>query len=81
MKLTDYLFNKQIFTLSAILILFISCDYVDPDNDTSELKNIHIGLYIDNGAVGIDEVENMLEKLGCFYSTINKDTILTSNLS
>ncbi len=81
MKLIDYLFKKQIFALSAIFILFISCENDDPDYNTSELKTINIGLYTDNGAAGIDEVESMLKQLGCLYSTINKDTILTGNLS
>jgi glutamine amidotransferase-like uncharacterized protein len=81
MKLIDHLFKNQIFTLSALLILFISCENDNLNNVKSELKYIHIGLYIDNGAAGIDEVESMLEQLGCYYSTINKDTILTSNLS
>jgi glutamine amidotransferase-like uncharacterized protein len=81
MKLIDYLFKKQNLTLSALLILFISCENADLARDTSELKNIHIGLYIDNGTAGINEVESMLNQLGYYYSTINKDTILTSNLS
>ena len=81
MKLNDYLLKIHILTLSAILILFISCENDDPDYNTSELKTINIGLYTDNGAAGIDEVESMLKQLGCLYSTINKDTILTGNLS
>ena len=47
----------------------------------TELRSIHIGLYIDNGAAGVDEIKNMLDQLGCFYSTINKDSILISKLS
>jgi glutamine amidotransferase-like uncharacterized protein len=77
----DCLLKKQVFALSVILIIFFSCENDDRDHDTSGLKNIHIGLYIDNGAAGIDEVESMLKQLGCYYSTINKDSILTSNLS
>lgn len=73
-------------TMNRIAILLIiagslSCGKNDPNPDTSELSNIHIGLYVDNGAAGIDEVESMLGQLGCFYSAINKDTILTGNLS
>lgn len=73
--------TKDIIAILLIILGSISCAKNDPNFDTSELRNIHIGLYADNGAAGIDEVESMLEQLGCNYSTINKDTILTRNLS
>jgi glutamine amidotransferase-like uncharacterized protein len=76
--------NKKLIRIIAILLLIIgifSCGKDDSKKDISELKNIHIGLYVDNGASGIDEVESMLEQMGCYYSTINKNTILTSTLS
>jgi glutamine amidotransferase-like uncharacterized protein len=59
----------------------LTSEPTNPGPDLTELKNIHLGLYIDSGANGIDEVKNMLNQLGCFYSTINKDTILTRDLN
>jgi len=82
--------NKVRFFIILIvaLVTIVSCKKETPTNslpntelNLTELKGIHIGLYIDNGAGGIDEVKNMLNQLGCFYSTINKDTILISDLN
>ena len=58
-------------TMNRIAILLIiagslSCGKNDPNPDTSELSNIHIGLYVDNGAAGIDEVESMLGQTWLF---------------
>ena len=81
---------KKNIHIIAVLVLIVgisSCKKgttTEPSTqepDLTELKNIHIGLYIDNGAAGIEEIESMLSQLGCFYTTINKDTILISNLS
>lgn len=67
--------------IPLIIAFTISCKKNDSNFDTLVLKDIHIGLYIDKGAGGIAEVESMLVQLGCSYSTINKDTILTKSLS
>ena len=74
--------------LLVTLVTIVSCKKETPTDppqnpglNLTELKSIHVGLYIDKGAGGIDEVKSMLNQLGCFYSTINKDTILVSNLS
>jgi len=83
------LLQKYLKTILLLLFIvtFSSCKkestIIPPSlgSDLTELKNIHVGLYIDNGAGGIDQVKSMLNQLGCFYSTINKDTILTSDLN
>jgi len=75
----------KIFLVALLTIISckkgLSTEPLTPGPDAAGLKGIHIGLYIDDGAAGIDMVDSMLNKLGCFYSKINKDTILISNLS
>lgn len=79
---------RFVIILMVAIVTIVSCKKETPTNslpntelNLTELKNIHVGLYIDNGAGGIDDVKSMLNQLGCFYSTINKDTILTSDLN
>jgi glutamine amidotransferase-like uncharacterized protein len=73
--------TKNFIAILLLIIGTISCGKDDPNSNSSVLKGIRIGLYIDNGAGGTVEVESMLKQIGCSYSTINKDTILTKNLS
>ncbi|MDP3150564.1 MAG: BPL-N domain-containing protein [Ignavibacteria bacterium] len=81
--------NVRFFIILIVaLVTIVSCKKEtptasppNPELNLTELKSIHVGLYIDKGAGGIDEIKSMLNQLGCFYSTINKDTILVSNLS
>ena len=69
------------FVVLSILSLTLSCDESNPlDFDTSGLKNIHIGIYSDNGTTNVEEVESMLSQMNCNYSRINKETIIDNEL-
>lgn len=75
---------KRIIYIIALLLLFlssISCNKDNPDSKPTELKDIRIGLYVNSEAYGVAEIESMLDELGCKYSTINKDIVLTKDLT
>lgn len=78
MKFVNYSSEFQTIIICAIIFLFISCE--NKKQNTPELGAIKIGLYTDNGAASTEQLEIMLKHLGCNYSQINKDTILTGKL-
>lgn len=74
--------QKFIYCIAILLLIagIVSCGNDDQGTETSALNQIHIGLYTDNGAGSTAEVESMLTQLGCYFSAINRDTILSGNL-
>jgi glutamine amidotransferase-like uncharacterized protein len=80
MKPFKYFMKSSLPVLYFILILSVSCEKDKLDFDTSQLKDICIGLYVDNGATDTDEVKSMLNQLNCTCLSINKDTIISGVL-
>lgn len=83
-----YILKINNLLLVIAFLLFISCENKSSDIYVSEfesieskLEKIHIGLYTDSGAEGVDKVEIMLNEIGSNYSTINKSIILNDQLS
>jgi glutamine amidotransferase-like uncharacterized protein len=75
--------TKKIIYIIALLLLTlgsISCRKDNPDSKPSEIKDIHIGLYVNSESFGIEQIESMLDEFGCNYSEINKDIIITKDL-